>query len=100
MPAYLIIEGEITDRAKWAAYRAAVLPLIVRFGGTRLTQGAGVRSLEGRGARPAFAMFEFATPEAIERFWHSPDYQPVKALRQGAADLDIFIVEGHPRNIP
>ena len=46
MAAYLIIDGAVTDAVKWAAYRAAVLPLIESFGGRHLN-GPGGKLLEG-----------------------------------------------------
>jgi uncharacterized protein (DUF1330 family) len=31
---------------------------------------------------------------AIHAFWNSPEYVPVKKIRQGAAVLDIWAMEG------
>jgi uncharacterized protein (DUF1330 family) len=32
--------------------------------------------------------------EAIHAFWTSAEYQPVKQLRAGAGDLDIWVIGG------
>ena len=39
-------------------------------------------------------IYEFPSVEAIHAFWQSPDYEPVKALRDGAAKLDVWAVPG------
>ena len=93
MAAYLIIEGTVTKPDNWDDYRKAVVPLIGRFGGRHLNQPGGVKLLEGSHDW-IVALFEFPTMKALEEFWNSPDYVPVKALRQGAAQLDIRAVPG------
>jgi uncharacterized protein (DUF1330 family) len=32
--------------------------------------------------------------DAIRAFWTSAEYQPVKQLRAGAGDLDVWAIEG------
>jgi uncharacterized protein (DUF1330 family) len=39
-------------------------------------------------------LFEFPSLEAIHAFWDSPEYVPVKKLREGAAVLDAWAVDG------
>lgn len=94
MSAYLIIEGTVTDAAKWSEYSKAVVPLIVRFGGRHLNKPSDVTLLEGTHNNDIVALFEFPTMESIEAFWHSPEYVPVKQLRQNAATLEIRAVPG------
>ena len=93
MAAYLIIEGAVTDAARWAEYRAAVLPLIESFGGRHLN-GPGGKLLEGVNEDRALAMFAFESMEQIQSFWDSPAYVPVKAIREGAATLEIRAIPG------
>ena len=40
------------------------------------------------------ALFAFESMERIQSFWDSPAYVPVKALREGAAKLEIRAVPG------
>jgi uncharacterized protein (DUF1330 family) len=39
-------------------------------------------------------MFEFPNMEAIHAFWNSPDYVPIKKLREGIATLNIWAFAG------
>ena len=94
MTAYLIIQGEVTDQERWRAYSRAVVPLIERFGGRHLSAPGGGKLLEGEHPERITALFGFETMGQIQQFWDSPDYVPVKAMRQGAATLDIRAVDG------
>ena len=37
-------------------------------------------------------VFEFPSLDAIKAFWNSPDYVPVKKLREGVATLNVWAV--------
>ena len=91
MAAYLVMRIMIHDEPRWRTYRDAVVPLIAAFGGRHVTRGGAVERLEGDdGGR--IALFEFPSMQALRSFWDSPDYEPVKDLRRGAATLDVWAV--------
>jgi uncharacterized protein (DUF1330 family) len=94
MPAYFIVQSTIGDEARYQEYREAVVPLIVKHGGKFIVRGAKVEALEGRHDGRRMVVFEFPSMAAIHAFWNSPEYVPVKKIRQGAAALDIWAVEG------
>lgn len=96
MAAYMLVRSSISDAAAMTRYREAVMPLIARFGGRHIVRGAVIELLEGRPEDRRLSIFEFPTIEAIRAFWNSPDYGPVKELRRGAAEFDIWAVEGLP----
>ena len=89
MPAFMIVQVTISDDKAYAAYRDAVVPLIEKFGGKSLRNGKAER-LEGDAG--GIALFEFPSLEAIQSFWNSNEYVPIKELRRGAAKLDIWAV--------
>jgi uncharacterized protein (DUF1330 family) len=93
MAAYLVVQSTIADEAQFQRYRAAVVPLISSFGG-KIAPEVQRSKLEGEhDARPV-VMFEFPSMEAIHAFWNSPDYVPVKKLREGIATLNIWAFPG------
>ena len=94
MSAYLVMQITITDPRRWGAYRDAVMPLIAKFGGRHASKPDGVELLEGHSDDRRIAMFEFPSMDAIREFWTSPEYGPVKELRQGAAVLEAWAVPG------
>jgi uncharacterized protein (DUF1330 family) len=94
MPAYLVVQSTINDEAQYQKYRQAVVPFIASFGGRLVARGGKVEVLEGEhDARPV-VMFEFPNMDAIHAFWNSPDYVPIKKLREGIATLNIWAFPG------
>ncbi len=94
MAAYLIVRIDVTDAGKFAAYREAVPAVIARFGGRYLVRGGPVEVLEGGHDGRRQVVLEFPSMEALHRFWASREYAEVKALREGAGELDILAVPG------
>lgn len=85
MSAYCLFDVlEITDAGKMDAYRAAVLATVEKYGGRYIVIGGPFEVVEGHW-RPTFpVMIEFPTPEAARRWYDSPEYAPLKALRHAA----------------
>jgi uncharacterized protein (DUF1330 family) len=94
MSAYLIVQATITDEPQYQKYREAVVPFIARFGGKFAARGAKVEVLEGDHDTRSVVMFEFPTMEAIHAFWNSPDYVPIKKLREGVATINVWAFPG------
>ena len=64
------------------------------FGGKFAAKGAKVEVLEGEHDTRTVVMFEFPTMEAIHAFWNSPDYVPIKKMREGIATLNVWVFPG------
>ena len=94
MTAYLMVQMTVSDPAQYQAYVKAVVPLIERHGGKFVIRGGTVEALEGRHDGRRMVVFEFPSMEALKGFWNSPEYVPVKKLRENAAVLDVWAVEG------
>ena len=94
MPAYMIVQLNVTDPDRFAQYREAVPGVVAAFGGRYLVRGATIEVLEGSHDGRRFVLFEFPSMEAIRTFWHSPEYAKVKPLRENAAELDAWAVPG------
>lgn len=94
MPAYLMAQIKMTRPEAWPAYRAAASPCVEKFGGRCLVSDVGPEVLEGSSDGRTLVLFEFPSAEAIRRFWASPDYAAVKTLREGAAELDVWVLPG------
>lgn len=92
MPAYFVVQGKVTDKDRYKQYQAAVQPLMAQFGGKLLVHGAKLAVLEGRHDGGRFLVFEFPSMRSIRAFWDSPEYAQIKALRQGAAQLDVWAI--------
>ena len=94
MPAYLIVETDITDPEQYEQYKAASPGAVAAGGGRFLVRGGELAVLEGEWVPKRLVIVEFDDLEAAKRFYESPAYQDAKKLREGAASLRMVAVEG------
>jgi uncharacterized protein (DUF1330 family) len=94
MPAYVIGEIEITHPAAYEDYKKSVGPVLQKFGGKFLARGGKVVPLEGDWAPKRLVIVEFESMQRTLEWYHSPEYAPVKAMRQAASTGNQLIVEG------
>jgi uncharacterized protein (DUF1330 family) len=94
MPAYIIVETDITDPEQYEQYKAASPGAVAAGGGRFVVRGGELAVLEGDWSPKRIVMLEFEDLEAARRFYDSPAYQEAKKLRDGAASLNMIAVEG------
>jgi uncharacterized protein (DUF1330 family) len=94
VPAYLIAEVDVTDPAAYEEYRKQVPPIIAKYGGRYLVRGGKVESKEGGWTPPRFVIVEFPSMEQARRFYDSPEYAPVLAIRKKASRSRLILAEG------
>ena len=94
MPAYLIVETEITDPVQYEEYKAGSPGAIAAFGGRFIARGGELAVLEGDWNPSRLVLVEFPDLETAKRFYESPEYQEAIKLREGAASLNMVAVDG------
>ncbi|MGY4365432.1 uncharacterized protein (DUF1330 family) [Bradyrhizobium sp. LB1.3] len=94
MTAYFVVQVTVTDQAQYQKYREAVVPLNGEVRGKVVARGAKVDVLEGEHDERPVVMFEFPSMEAIHSWWESPEYVPVKKLREGIATINGWAFPG------
>jgi len=94
MPAYLIVETDITDPEQYERYKAASPGAVEAGGGRFVVRGGEMAVLEGDWHPTRLVLLEFPDLEAAKRFYDSPEYQAAKKLREGAATLNMVAVQG------
>jgi uncharacterized protein (DUF1330 family) len=94
MPAYVIVNIEVTDPARYPEYIQAAPPTIARFGGRYLARGGRAERLEGEWDPKRFVVLEFPTYERAREWWASEEYAGPRALRQASARANMILVEG------
>ncbi len=90
---YVIARVDVTDPVAYARYAAAATKAIADHGGRALARGGRYEALEGP-ARARNVVLEFESYDAARRYFHSEQYQAARALRQGAAEIEMVLVEG------
>lgn len=94
MPAYVIVDVEVTDANTYARYRELAGPTVAAFGGRYLVRGGRVEPLEGTWVPSRFVVLEFPSPDTARAWWASDEYAPAKALRHAGARSQMILVEG------
>ena len=94
MKAYLIADTNVTDPQRYEEYKRQVKPLIERFGGSYVVRGGPHDVLEGDWTPTRLVVLEFPDMASLRAWYDSPEYAPLKVLRQAAAESRLIAVEG------
>jgi len=94
MPAYILVDVNITDPEEYEAYRKLTPATITAFGGKFIVRGGATETLEGDWNPGRFVVLEFPSAEQAKAWWESPEYTAAKAIRYRAASSKMILVEG------
>jgi uncharacterized protein (DUF1330 family) len=94
MPAYIIVETDITDPDQYEQYKAASPGAIEAGGGRFLVRGGELAVLEGDWNPSRLVLLEFPDLDAAKAFYESEQYRAAMQLREGAATLKMVAVQG------
>ena len=90
---YVISRVDIKDPDAYARYAAAATKVIAAHGGRPLARGGRFEALEGQ-VRARNVVLEFDSYDAARTYFFSAEYQAARALRKGAAEIEMVLVEG------
>ncbi len=94
MSAYVIAEIEVTDPAGYEVYRKQVLAVVTKYGGRFVVRGGKVEPKEGGWTPARIVVVEFPSLAQAQKWYDSPEYAPLIAMRQKASKGKLIIVEG------
>jgi len=94
MPAYLIADIEVTDPVGYDEYKKRVPAVIAAHGGRYLARGGASEVLEGTWRPKRSAIIEFPNLASMKAFWESPEYQPLRKIRERSAKSNLVVIEG------
>jgi uncharacterized protein (DUF1330 family) len=95
-PAYLLVQGQVTDREGFKAYSASLPPIYRKYGGEylALVPAPLVEVAEGPAENRSVVLARFPSREAARTFWDSPEYAEAKKLREGMGTFFVMILDG------
>jgi uncharacterized protein (DUF1330 family) len=95
-PAYLLVQGTVTDIEGFKAYNAALPPIYEKFGGhyIAVTPASKVEVAEGEPRNESILIAKFPSKEAAWGFWRSAEYTAAKKLREGKGRFYVTVLEG------
>lgn len=94
MPAYVVVDVEVTDSQEYAQYRAQAPPVIAKYGGRYIVRGGAVEHMEPGWDFHRFVMLEFPSVAAAKKWYNSPEYQKLLPVRKRTTRSRLAIVEG------
>jgi uncharacterized protein (DUF1330 family) len=96
MAAYVIADIEVTDQVGYEEYRRLAGPALEAYGGRFLVRGGAIETLEGTWQPRRLILLEFESVDQARQWYHSPEYQEAKTIRERTARSNLVIVEGLP----
>ena len=94
MPAYLIVEIEVTDPVGYEEYKKQASETIRALGGKYIVRGGKTEVLEGDWQPKRLVLLEFPSTERAKEWLHSEEYREPRKLRQRTAKTNMILVEG------
>jgi len=94
MPAYVIVDIEVTDPEGYREYVKLAPDAVKLYGGRYIARGGRNETLEGDWHAKRLVILEFETVEIAKQWLDSPEYAPARALRHKYAKTNMVVVEG------
>ncbi len=92
---YIVAEVKVRDAEAMARYRPLSQAAVEKFGGRFLIRGGVAEVLEGGWLPPErLIVVEFDSVEQASAFYHSPEYQAARQVREGAGEMNMLLVSG------
>jgi uncharacterized protein (DUF1330 family) len=90
---YVVARVDVANPEAYARYAQAATKAIADHGGRALARGGRSEALEGE-ARTRNVVLEFESYDAARRYFYSEQYQAARKLREGAAEIEMVLLEG------
>jgi uncharacterized protein (DUF1330 family) len=91
---YWVGRVDVIKPEGYQAYGVALAEVLRKYGAKFLVRGGTFEAVEGK-ARGRNIVLEFKDYTTALACYRSPEYAKAKALRAGAADFDIIVIEGY-----
>jgi len=94
MPAYVIVDIEVTDEQGYEEYKRLAPPTLGLYGGRYLARGGQAEVLEGDWTPNRLVILEFEDRAHARQWLESPEYRPARSQRHRTARTNMVVVEG------
>jgi uncharacterized protein (DUF1330 family) len=96
MPAYVIVDVEVTDPDQYEVYKKLTPASLVAYGGKFIVRGGQVETLEGGWNPGRIVVLEFPSYDNARQWYDSTEYVQARAVRRDAAQARIIVADGFP----
>ncbi len=94
MPAYVIVDSNVTNPELMKKYLEKVGPTVAAHGGRALASTEDVKVVEGDWQPKRVVLVEFPSIEDVNAWYDSPEYQEVMKIRHQAASDKVIFIDG------
>jgi len=94
MPAYIIVEIEITDPVGYEKYKKQAAATVEQYGRKYIVRGGACETLEGDWQPNRIVVLQFDNMEAAKAWLSSPEYVGPRKQRHRTAKTRMILVEG------
>jgi len=94
MPAYIIIEIEVTDPVGFEEYKERAAATVEQYGGKYIVRGGACETLEGDWKPKRIVVLEFDNMERAKAWLNSPEYIEPRKQRYRTAKTRMILAEG------
>jgi len=93
MSAYFVANVKIHDEDEFKKYLVHVDNTVEKYHGKYLNVNKKPEILEGKWDYSRLVLLEFPDRKALDKWYHSPEYQDILKIRLSSSDADIVISE-------
>lgn len=94
MAGYVIAIVDVTDAEGYREYSKQVPATIAKYGGRYLVRGGRMEVREGSWTGPRTVILEFPSLARALEWYDSPEYKPLRPIRQANSTAQIAFFEG------
>ena len=94
MPAYIIVEIEITDPVGYEEYKKPAAATVEQYGGKYIVRGGACETLEGDWKPKRIVVLQFDNMKGAKAWLSSPEYVEPRKQRHRTAKTRMILVEG------
>ena len=94
MPAYIIVQVNITNNVKYKEYLKQVTEIVEKYKGQYIVRGGKYKKMLGKWDYERTVVIQFPTYKKAMDFYKSDKYAPVKKIREDNSEGNLIIIEG------
>ena len=94
MPAYAIVQINITNHENYKEYLQKVTQVVTKYKGEYIVRGGKFEKMLGNWNYERTVVIKFPTFKIAMKWYNSEDYAPIKKIREENSKGNLIIIEG------
>src|SRR6185295_974977 len=94
MPAYVIVDIDVTDAVGYEDYKRQASDTVFKYGGEYLVRGGKTEVLEGDWQLNRVVVLKFPSMDRAKEWLNCEEYREPRKLRHKTSKTNMIVVEG------